>query len=483
MHFAGLRNEEDRENVIAYLKQAVNAFPRHAPVSPEGTKLQQVNSTESVAAYTPDLTLTLKTGIAEGRLVFIGVGADIEGEVNPTLEVHKGEVVQINLVNGEGTTHDIFFPEFNARSEQVTTSGSSTTLALRATSAGEFTYYCTLPGHREAGMEGRLLVRETPREELAKARDIVRNPNDVPQPVGDRESKKLELGLEAVELEGELAEGTTYHYWTFNGTVPGPLLRVRVGDTVKLKFANDIDSDIIHSVDLHAVTGPGGGAAYLQVPPGEEKSITFKALIPGLYVYHCATPMVAHHIANGMYGMILVEPEGGLPPVDREYYVMQGEIYTQASFGKKGRQEFSVEKLLDESPEYFVFNGATGALTQDYPLHAKVGETIRIFFGVGGPNLTSSFHIIGEIFDRVHEWGGLRNRPVEGIQTVPVAPGGAAIVELELEIPGKYILVDHALSRMERGLRGFLYAEGKEKPAIYQTGASFESDDRHPIRR
>lgn len=295
-------------------------------------------------------------------------------------------------------THDIFFPEFNARSEQVTTPGSSTTLAFRATSAGELTYYCTLPGHREAGMEGRLLVRETPREELAKARDIVRNPHDVPQPMGDRESKKLEFGLEAVELEGELTEGTTYHYWTFNGTVPGPLLRVRVGDTVKLKLANEIDSDIIHSVDLHAVTGPGGGAAYLQVPPGEEKTITFKALTPGLYVYHCATPMVAHHIANGMYGMILVEPEGGLPLVDREYYVMQGEIYTQASFGKKGRQEFSVEKLLDEAPEYFVFNGATGALTKDYPLHAQVGETVRIFFGVGGPNFTSSFHIIGEIF-------------------------------------------------------------------------------------
>ena len=270
----------------------------------------------------------------------------------------------------------------------------------------------------------------------------------------------VRVDLNAVELEGRLAEGTTFGYWTFNGRVPGPMLRVRVGDTVDVRVKNSADSTMIHSVDFHAATGPGGGAASTQVDPGEEKSFKFKALIPGLYVYHCATPMVAHHIANGMYGMILVEPEGGLPPVDREFYVMQGEIYTEAAFGHHGSQEFSVEKLLNERPEYFVFNGSVGALSKLHPLEAKVGETVRIFFGVGGPNYTSSFHVIGEIFDRVYNLGGVLSEPLRGVQTVTVPAGGAVITEFKLDVPGNYILVDHALSRMERGLVGILHVEG-----------------------
>jgi len=220
-------------------------------------------------------------------------------------------------------------------------------------------------------------------------------------------------------------------------------------------------------VDFHAATGPGGGAASTQTNPGEEKGVKFKALIPGLYVYHCATPMVAHHIANGMYGLILVEPEEGLPPVDREFYVMQGEIYTEAAFGQHGSQEFNVEKLLNERPEYFVFNGAVGALSKLHPLEAKVGETVRIFFGVGGPNFTSSFHVIGEMFDKVYNLGGVLSEPLKGIQTVTVPPGGAVITEFKLDVPGNYILVDHALSRLERGLVGILHVEGAANAEIY----------------
>ena len=177
--------------------------------------------------------------------------------------------------------------------------------------------------------------------------------------------------------------------------------------------------------------------------------------------------MVAHHIANGMYGLILVEPEGGLPPVDREFYVMQGEIYTEAAFGQRGSQEFSVEKLLNERPEYFVFNGSVGALSKLHPLQAKVGETVRIYFGVGGPNYTSSFHVIGEIFDRVYNLGDVLSPPARGIQTITVPAGGAAIVEFKLDVPGNYILVDHALSRAERGLVGILQVEGPPNPEIF----------------
>ena len=276
------------------------------------------------------------------------------------------------------------------------------------------------------------------------------------------------MDLVAQEVVGQLADGTTMTYFTFNGKVPGPMLRVRVGDTVEVHFRNEATNQFPHSVDFHAATGPGGGAVYTALNPGEETVFSFKTLKPGLFVYHCATPSVAHHIASGMFGMILVEPEGGLEPVDHEFYVMQSEIYTQEPFGTAGFVHFDHDKLLAETPEYFVFNGAVGALTTDEnALHASVGDTVRIFFGVGGPNFTSSFHIIGEIMDRVYEFGSLSSPPLADVQTTLVPPGGAAMVELTLEVPGRYILVDHALSRLEQGLVGYLLVDGDPVPAIF----------------
>lgn len=303
---------------------------------------------------------------------------------------------------------------------------------------------------------------------ISSAVDIVRDPTDLPAPIGNRGPQNLRVDLETKEVAGTLADGTTYHYWTFNGLVPGPMLRVRVGDTVELHLKNDAASIMNHSIDLHAVTGPGGGAVMTQTQPGNETMFTFQALNPGLYVYHCATPMVAQHISNGMYGMILVEPEGGLPPVDREFYVMQGELYTAQPYGTAGDLTADTTKLLNETPEYFVFNGANLALASDaHALHARVGETVRIFFGVGGPNFTSSFHVIGEIFDRVYDQASLTANPLTDVQTTLVPPGGATMVEFTLQVPGRYILVDHALSRLQRGLAGYLYAEGDPAPAIF----------------
>ena len=278
----------------------------------------------------------------------------------------------------------------------------------------------------------------------------------------------MRVDLLSVELEGRLAEGTTFGYWTFNGKVPGPFIRVRVGDTVDIHLKNSADSSMIHSVDFHAATGPGGGAAALQVDPGQEKSMTWKALVPGLYVYHCATPMVAEHIANGMYGLILVEPEGGLPPVDHEFYVMQGEIYTDVPFGQHGSQEFSVEKLLNERPEYFVFNGSVGALSKLHPLQAKVGETVRIFFGVGGPNFTSSFHVIGEIFDKVYTLGGLHSAAARGHsdrhRARPAAPSSPSSSRMCRATTRSSITRWRAPSA---GWSGILIVEGPPNPEIY----------------
>jgi nitrite reductase (NO-forming) len=433
-----------------------------------------VKNTSQQAEMVADVSFTLRTDVGQQGLAFVGVGGTIEGQVNPKLVVPEGAVVQITMVNGDGALHDVVVPDFGGASEQIAAKGSSSTFVFKADKAGEFAYFCSVPGHRQAGMEGLLVVGEGEVVEETGA-DIVMDPADLPEPVGDRAAQNLTIDLETIEVKGQLADGTTYNYWTFNGTVPGPMLRVRVGDTVEVNLTNNPGSQMIHSVDFHAVTGPGGGATVTQVPPGQTKSFTFKALNPGVYVYHCATPMVAHHITNGMYGLIVVEPEGGLPPVDREFYVMQGELYTQAAYGQHGYQTMSVEKLLAEQPEYLTFNGAVGALTTKKPLKANVGETVRIFFGVGGPNVVSSFHVIGEIFDRVYDEGSLTSKPLTDVQTTLVPAGGAAVVEFDLDVPGRYVLVDHSLSRMERGLVGFLVAEGDANPDVFHSEEMPES--------
>jgi nitrite reductase (NO-forming) len=477
MPFPGLKTENERQDILAYLAASgapgtpsAQAPARQAQSQPQPSRQPAASSTGPAAAlpaYVPDARYTLRSGIAEGRMVYIGVGGTIEGQVNPVLSAVEGQMVQIILLNGEGAEHDIVFPDQDARSQRITGRGASTTMAFRSGRAGDFIYYCDVPGHRLAGMEGKFIVTPVPPAQTIVEANISHIASELPPPVGNRPPQTVRVDLLTVELEGRLAEGTTFGYWTFNGKVPGPFIRVRVGDTVEVHLKNSADSTLIHSVDFHAATGPGGGAAATQTDPGQEKMVKFKALVPGLYVYHCATPMVAHHIANGMYGLILVEPEGGLPPVDREFYVMQGEIYTEGALGQRGSQEFSVDKLLHERPEYFVFNGSVGALSKLHPLEAKVGETVRIFFGVGGPNYTSSFHVIGEIFDRVYNLASVMSEPLKGVQTVTVPAGGAVIVDFKVEVPGNYVLVDHALSRAERGLLGILHVEGQPNPEIY----------------
>ena len=302
---------------------------------------------------------------------------------------------------------------------------------------------------------------------------VVRAPTDLPGPIDRDTPATVEFKLETTELVGRLADGTQYRYWTFNDTVPGPMLRVREGDTVKVTMENAEDSWLYHSVDFHSVTGPGGGAHATQTEPGGSNGFTFKAIKPGVYVYHCATPSVAQHISNGMYGLAVVEPAEGLPAVDREYYVMQGELYTSEDFGAQGELTESYEKLMDEQPEYYVLNGAVGALTEEAPMQAKVGETVRIWFG---PNKTSSFHVIGEMFDTVYDFGSLNSTQTKDVQTVSVAPGGAVAVDITFEVPGKYILVDHALSRLERGLAGFIHVDGPENPEVFKADEQVASN-------
>jgi nitrite reductase (NO-forming) len=291
-------------------------------------------------------------------------------------------------------------------------------------------------------------------------------PPFVPKPVGNRAATKLVVHMEIKEQEGEMVDGVKYTYWTFGGSVPGSFIRTRVGDEVEFHLKNHPDNKMPHNIDLHAVTGPGGGATSSLVAPGHEKVFNFKTLNPGLYVYHCATAPVGMHIANGMYGLILVEPEGGLPAVDKEYYIMQGDFYTKGSYGEQGSQPFDMNKAIKEQADYVVFNGKVGAVTGEKSLTAKVGETVRIYMGNGGPNLVSSFHVIGEIFDKVHiEGGDMINK---NVQTTLVPAGGSAIVEFKVDVPGTFILVDHSIFRaFNKGALGMLKVEGAENKKIH----------------
>ena len=308
----------------------------------------------------------------------------------------------------------------------------------------------------------------------SRAADIVRDPADLPPPIGDRPPAVVHVTLTAKELIGALdpASGTTYRYWTFNGKVPAPFIRARQGDTIEVTLQNDKGSQMVHSLDFHAAIGPGGGADLTQVPPGQSKTFTFQANTPGLFVYHCGSPMIAQHIANGMYGLILVEPLGGLTHVDREYYIMQGEIYTTAPKGKAGLQQFSVENLMQENAQYYIFNGAVDSVVREYPLHANEGETVRIYFGNAGPNATSSVHMVGEIFTRYYALGSLTSPPLTGIQTTSIPPGAAAIVEVKASMPGQFTMMDHAISRMEKGNMAILQVKGPENTALMHGGSA-----------
>ena len=296
----------------------------------------------------------------------------------------------------------------------------------------------------------------------------------VPPRITRRQPSKLFVELEVSEVNLPMADGVEYTFWTFGGKVPGKFIRVRQGDTVEFHLMNHPDSRFPHNIDLHAVTGPGGGAASSNTAPGRRTQFTFKALNPGLYVYHCATAPVGEHVANGMYGLILVEPLGGLAPVEREYYVMQSDFYTKGGHHEKGHQPFDMEKAIEEHPTYVVFNGAEGSLLGEKALKAKVGDRVRLFVGNGGPNLVSSFHVIGEIFDRVYGEAGTRYS--EQIQTTLVPAGGAAIVEFKVQVPGSYKLVDHSILRaFNKGALGELKVEGLESKAIY-SGKQAESE-------
>ncbi len=300
-----------------------------------------------------------------------------------------------------------------------------------------------------------------------KVADIGADPKTVPSTAQKPDADGIvRISLHAQEVISEIAPGIYFNYWTYNNQVPGPMLRIREADTVELSLSNDVSSLHDHNIDLHAVTGPGGGASVTHVAPGETKTFRWKALNPGLYIYHCAMPNVSTHNSHGQYGLILVEPKEGLSKVDKEFYVVQGELYTEGKLGKKGLVPFDSEALLDGIPNYVVFNGKLESTPR---MEAKVGEKVRIYVGNGGVNLISSFHVIGEIFDTVYPEGNIGGSVEKNVQTTAVLPGGSSIVEFALDVPGNYLLVDHALARMNKGAWGILKVTGPENPEVFKS--------------
>lgn len=315
---------------------------------------------------------------------------------------------------------------------------------------------------------------DVPVDQLPVIDAVMTHAPEVPPPVNRDHAALVKVKMETIEKTMKMADGVDYTYWTFNGDVPGQMIRVREGDTVEVEFSNNPNSTVPHNVDFHASTGPGGGAAATFTAPGRTSTFRWKALQAGLYIYHCAVAPVGMHIGNGMYGLVLVEPKEGLPKVDKEFYIVQGDFYTKGKYGEPGLQPFDMDKAIREDADYVVFNGHVGAIAGDNALKAKVGETVRMYVGNGGPNLVSSFHVIGEIFDKVYVEGGkLIN---ENVQSTLIPAGGAAMIEFKVDIPGSFTIVDHSIFRaFNKGALGQLVVEGEDHPEIMTKKLSDEA--------
>ena len=330
---------------------------------------------------------------------------------------------------------------------------------------------CVAPvhaGYPEASTS--LATARTPpgmEEVRGEERAVVTSAPNVPPPLKRRHATKVLLDVEVKEHTKTLADGVTYTYWTFGDDAPGQFIRVREGDLVQTKFSNHPDNSVAHNIDFHSATGPGGGGEASFVAPGHSATFTWRAMRAGLYLYHCVAAPAGMHLANGMYGLILVEPKEGMPKVDKEFFIVQGEFYTNGAYGERGDQHFDMSKAVREQPEYVVFNGRVGALMGENALRMKAGESVRLYLGNAGPALMSSFHIVGEIFDDVYGEGGTKVNQ-HNVQTTVVPVGGAAMVDLEMDVPGTYQFVDHSMFRaFNKGAMGAMQVEGSSRPEIF----------------
>jgi nitrite reductase (NO-forming) len=330
-------------------------------------------------------------------------------------------------------------------------------------------------------------VEDDPVLDAARSRaaeSVAADPTDVPEPVSRSRSTTVEVDFEIREVVSEVEDGKTYNYLTYDGQVPGPMVRVREGDTVRFTLSNPPASDMSHNVDFHAVYGTGGGSVATTAAPGEQNALEFTAEYPGAFIYHCAVPRLDYHISAGMFGMILVEPAEGLPEVDRELYFGQHELYTTGD----SHQSHDMESMVDETPSYVLFNGEAYAYTADKygPLEVDQGDTVRVFLVNGGPNLPSHFHPIGNVWSRAYRDGALPSDGVldsaeSNVQTLTIPPGSCMVGEMETPVPERIHLVDHALSRVRhKGVMADVDVRGKKRPETFDPAPGTASSKDEP---
>jgi nitrite reductase (NO-forming) len=374
----------------------------------------------------------------------------------------------VRLINDGVLPHDITFDD----GTRIVANPGETVEGTVEIPEGGMGYICAVPGHEAAGMVGKVLVEgQAPVAAPAEGHDhggpaveqaITADPNAPAPEYYDPQAPALlegtvhDIVLETIEKEMVVAPGYVQKVWTFGGTVPGPVIRVKVGDTVRIHLKNPAGSELPHSVDFHS-SMVAHNDEMTDIMPGEEKVYEWKANYAGVWMYHCGTTPALHHIANGMYGMVIVEPEGGLEPVDHEFAVVQSEWY----LGPQGEvSDLAKAATGAPSPDFLMFNGVANQY-KDNPIQVPTGERVRVFVLDAGPSIDSSFHIVGTIFDTVIKEGVKLERGNEGnwgSQAVDLSPAQGAIVEFVLPEDGTYPMVTHAFNFVGRGALGIFQA-------------------------
>jgi nitrite reductase (NO-forming) len=385
---------------------------------------------------------------------------------NPaSIEVDAPGTYEVTLNNTGAIPHDLTFPDGSTTG--MVDGGATATLEVDVPAAG-LTFICSIPGHAQAGMEGAITVKGgataggDDHGGPAPTMDVASDP-DAPAPVTyDATAPALlpgdvhDIDLVITESEMTVAPGFVQRVWTFGGTVPGPVIRVKVGDTIRVHLKNPATNELPHSIDFHA-SQVAWNDEMTSIDPGEEKLYEWTADYAGVWMYHCGTSPALHHIANGMYGMVIVEPAEGLPPVDNEFALVQSEWY----LGPQG-EITSLEKAAAAAPapDFVVFNGVASQYV-DAPLAVGTGESVRIFVLDAGPSIESSFHIVGTIFNTVIKEGIALvkgNTGSWGSQAMDLSPAQGGIVEFTTAEDGLYPMVTHAFNFVGRGALGLVQA-------------------------
>jgi nitrite reductase (NO-forming) len=381
------------------------------------------------------------------------------------IEVDAAGRYEFTLNNTGTIPHDVTFPD--GTTSGMIDAGKSGTVEIDVPAEG-LTFICSIPGHAQAGMEGAVTVKGAAPASgddhggPPPTTDVAADPN-APAPVtfDAKAPARLsgdvhDIDLVITEQEMTVAPGFVQKVWTFGGTVPGPVIRVKVGDTIRVHLKNPATNQLPHSIDFHA-SQVAWNDEMTSISPGEEKLYEWTADYAGVWMYHCGTSPALHHIANGMYGMVIVEPAEGLPPVDNEFALVQSEWYLGPQGDITSLDKASVGA---PAPDFVVFNGVANQYL-DAPLTVGTGESVRIFVLDAGPNIDSSFHIVGTIFDTVIKEGVALlkgNTGSWGAQAMDLSPAQGGIVEFTTAEDGLYPIVTHAFNFVGRGALGLVQA-------------------------